>query len=218
MRAYPALLSTEAEGLAWARAGAPDGAVVVSEYQASPRGRAGLEWFPELNASLVFSLVARPALPAAREGWLYVAASCALSDVVGEGAVAKWPDEVHRGAQRAAAVGVFTQLEGPSLAWAVVTVLLETAQPPRAQILASALDALERAIKSPTAPVLADYLRRCETIGKRVRARTIPLGPGGLVVSGTAATVNADGALVVATDDGRRLAVRAPSLALLEEG
>jgi BirA family biotin operon repressor/biotin-[acetyl-CoA-carboxylase] ligase len=44
LRSYPALLSTEADALAWARAGAPDGAVVVAGYQASPRGRAGLPW------------------------------------------------------------------------------------------------------------------------------------------------------------------------------
>ena len=41
LRSYPALLSTEADALAWARAGGPGGAVVVAGYQASPRGRAG---------------------------------------------------------------------------------------------------------------------------------------------------------------------------------
>ncbi|MEJ7744106.1 MAG: hypothetical protein WKF73_17135, partial [Nocardioidaceae bacterium] len=35
VRAYPALLSTEAVGMAWAREGAPSGAVVVADYQAS---------------------------------------------------------------------------------------------------------------------------------------------------------------------------------------
>ncbi|HWH34036.1 MAG TPA: hypothetical protein VNT56_01805 [Acidimicrobiales bacterium] len=39
LRSYPAPLSTEADALAWARAGAPVGAVVVADYQAAPRGR-----------------------------------------------------------------------------------------------------------------------------------------------------------------------------------
>ena len=42
IRAYPALLSTEADALAWARAGAPSGALVAAAYQAAPRCRAGL--------------------------------------------------------------------------------------------------------------------------------------------------------------------------------
>lgn len=37
VRSYPAMLSTEADALAWARAGADDGAVVVAGYQAAPR-------------------------------------------------------------------------------------------------------------------------------------------------------------------------------------
>ncbi|HYZ18906.1 MAG TPA: hypothetical protein VE615_05140 [Gaiellaceae bacterium] len=217
IHAFPALLSTDADALAWARAGAPDGAVVVSEYQASPRGRAGIEWSPAANASLVFSLVVRQRLPAEREGWLYVAASTALADALGEGAATRWPDEVWRDGERAAAVGVFAQVVGPELAWAVITVLLQSARPPRAPLLAAAVESLERRIASPTTPVLADYLRRCETIGTSVRARMVPLGPGGLVVSGTARNVKPDGALVVEADDGRRLAVRAPNLGLLEQ-
>ena len=44
VRSYPALLSTDADAQAWARTGASAGAVVVADYQASPRGRGGLPW------------------------------------------------------------------------------------------------------------------------------------------------------------------------------
>jgi len=210
------LLSTEADALAWARAGAPGGAIVVAEYQASPRGRAGLEWFPAPGASLAFSLVVRPTLPAHRDGWIYVAASCGLADALGNSATLEWPDEVWVGDARAGALGAFVQVGAEHVDWAVVNVLVESAPPPRAPLLARAVTAIESRLGAPTVPVLADYLRRCSTIGARVRARMIPLGPGGLVLEGRASSVLQDGALVLETEDGRRLAVRPGSLGLLD--
>ena len=45
----------------------------------------------------------------------------------------------------------------------------------------------------------------------------IPLGPGGPEVVGRAAAALKDGALVIETGEGRRVAVRPQSLGLLEE-
>lgn len=212
LRFYPALLSTEADAQAWARAGAPAGAVVVAGYQASPRGRGGLEWHPEPGRSLAFSLVVRPEpiLPAAREGWLYVAAVAALADL-GDGEI-EWPDAV----TGVGAVGVHVELHPLRVEWAIVSVLLEPALPPRGPLLARAVEAIETRLAEPSARVLADYLRRCATIGRRVEARLVPMGPSGARVSGIARTVLADGALVLEQEDGRRLAVRPQGLGVLE--
>ena len=217
IRAYPAVLSTHADALAWARAGAPDGALVVAEYQASPRGRGGLEWTTEQTKSLCFSVVLRPRLPAPREGWLYVVAASGLADTAGEGAATVWPDEVRRDGRRAGAVSVQVELRPPFVDWAVVSVLVENATPPRAPLLARVVAAIEARCGSPSAAVLADYLRRCETIGCRVRARLIPMGPAGPAVVGKAVNVLTDGALVVEREDGARVAVRPQNLGLLEE-
>jgi BirA family biotin operon repressor/biotin-[acetyl-CoA-carboxylase] ligase len=217
VRVYPALLSTQADALAWARAGAPAGAVVVAEYQASARGRGGLEWTVVPGETLAFSLVLRPRLPPPREGWLYVAASTALADVVGDDARTQWPDEVRAGGVRAAAVGIDVWLGPVSVDWAVVNVLVERVPPPHAPALARFVRAIEERCASSTVPVLADYLRRCETIGRRVCARMIPLGPGGVRITGDAVNVLADGALVIATDAGNRVAVRPQSLGVLED-
>jgi BirA family transcriptional regulator, biotin operon repressor / biotin---[acetyl-CoA-carboxylase] ligase len=216
VRAYPAVLSTHADALAWARAGAPEGAVVVAEYQASPRGRAGMEWHAAPSESLAFSLVLRPRLPLPREGWLYVAVTCGLGDALGPDAELEWPDEVYADGERAAAVGIQTELEAVTTEWAVVSVLVEHARPPRAAELARVVEAIESRYRSSTVPVLADYLRRCRTIGRRVRARMIPLGPGGVVIEGTAVNVLTDGALVLETAAERRTAVRPQSLGRLE--
>ena len=215
VRSYAALVSTDAEARAWARAGAEEGSIVVAGYQASPRGRGGLEW--TVNAeSLAFSLVLRPQLPAHREGWLYIVATSAVAGVVGEEARIEWPDEVRVAGTRAGAAGVHAELGPRGVDWAIVTVLLCDAPPPRAPLAARLVAAVEARYREPSIPVLAEYLRRCDTIGRRVTAQLIPLGPGGVKVTGKAVRVLTDGALVLETDDGRSIAVRPQSLGVLE--
>jgi BirA family biotin operon repressor/biotin-[acetyl-CoA-carboxylase] ligase len=216
IRTYPALLSTQADALGWARADAPEGALVVADYQASPRGRSGLEWTVRAGADLAFSLVLRPRLPPEREGWLYTVALSGLADALGRGTTVEWPDEARRSGVRAGAVGVHVELGPQRTEWAVVNVLALDTPPPRARLLARTVEAIERRYRSPTAKVLADYLRRCETVGRSVRARMIPLGPGGAEISGKAVTALPDGALVLETAAGRRVAVRPQHLGLLE--
>ena len=217
-RSYPALLSTEAEAMAWARSGAPAGAVVVADYQASPRGRGGWPWRVRPGHGLGFSVVLRPDLPPEREGWLYVVVSVALADELGE-ARFTWPDTVTTpdGAVLAR-LGAFVQLGPKRTEWAVVTVLVEDAAPPRGPLLAGLAEAVERRLGEPADAVLGGYTPRCTTLGRPVRARMIPLGPAGPAVVGEAVDVLADGALVLRTALGNRVAVRPHLLGVLEPG
>ncbi|HVM00165.1 MAG TPA: hypothetical protein VM324_12810 [Egibacteraceae bacterium] len=218
-RAFPALLSTEAEARSWARAGAPRGAVVVADYQAAPRGRAGMPWEVRAGEGLGFSLVVRQRLPAEREGWLYTAATCALADVAGKDAAIHWPDVVDRGVagRRTAAVAVHAALDAAGVEWAVLTVLVEGARPPRAGLLAETVAAIEHRCASASGAVLADYVPRCATLGRTVRARLVPLGPSGPQVTGEAVDCLPDGALVLRTAKGSRVAVRPQHLGVLED-
>ncbi|MCP9486195.1 MAG: hypothetical protein MSC30_10055 [Gaiellaceae bacterium MAG52_C11] len=213
-RFYPAVLSTEADALAWSRAGAPQGAVVTAGYQASPRGRAGFEW--EVGDGLAFSLVLRPRprFPAAREGWVYTIAASGLADALGEDATIGWPDQVRSDGVPAGAVGAHVEVGPLGVDWAVVNVLIHRRDP---ELVARIVEAIEARLAEATAPVLAAYLRRCDTIGRRVVARLIPLGPGGPAASGTAVNSSVDGSLVVETAEGRRLAIPPQSLGLLEQ-
>ncbi len=217
VRSYPALLSTESDAMAWARSGAPAGAVVVADYQASPRGRAGLMWQVSPGKGLGFSLVLRPNLPPEREGWCYIVASVALGDVVGgEDNVLRWPDGVQDLAGNPVAdLGLHVQLGPARTDWVTVTVLVSEASPPRAPLLAELVRAIEDRLEQPPEPVLEDYRRRSGTIGTAVRARMIPLGPGGPEVSGQAVDVLDDGALVILTAREHRVAVRPQNLGLL---
>ncbi len=217
VRTYPAILSTSADAFAWARSGAPEGALVVADYQAAPRGRAGLPWEVRPGEGLGFSLVLRPQLPAEREGWLYTVAVLGIADVLGTDARIRWPDEVFREHTRAAGVGVHVELGPQGASWAVVTALVYEARPARGPLLASLVTAMEERYRSEAEAVLADYLPRCETLGRRLRARLIPLGPSGPQVVGVAVDSLDDGALVLETDRGSRVAVRPQNLGILEE-
>ncbi|MDQ3627480.1 MAG: hypothetical protein M3419_01420 [Actinomycetota bacterium] len=219
VRAYPALLSTEAVAMAWARDGAPSGAVVVADYQASPRGRGGLPWTVRQGHGLGFTLLLRPELPPAREGWPYVAALLALHDILGtDGTGLAWPDTVHAaGGGILARLGVYVELGPSRTEWISVTVLAEEVPRPRSALLAVLVAALEERLTAPAEEVLADYLPRCSTLGQQRRARLIPMGPGGPEVTGEAVDVLADGALVLLTARGNRVAVPPHNLGLLEE-
>lgn len=224
LRAYPAMMSTEAEALAWGRRGAPSGALVVAAYQASPRGRSGLErpGLIEPDRGLGFTLVVRPDLHPERQGWSYVAAGCAAADVLAadrpdEEVSLVWPDEVHVGGRLTAALGVHSELGPSSVRWAAVTVLVSGVVPPRTRLLARLVEAIESRHDAPTEEVLADYRERCGTLGRRVRARLLPLGPSGPEVTGVAVDVLADGALVVDPPDDRRVAVPPQDLGHLED-
>ncbi len=220
VRAYPALLSTEPVAMAWAREGAPSGAIVVADYQASPRGRAGLPWTVQLGRGLGFTILHRQDdLPPDREGWPYAAALLGLHDGIGHADRAlAWPDAVCASdGTPLARLGVYVELGPGRTEWVSMTVLVEDASPPRGPLLARLVDAMEQRLAQPPPAVLDDYRPLCTTLGRTVRARMLPLGPDGPEVVGEAVDVLADGALVLVTARGNRVAIPPHNLGLLEE-
>ncbi len=217
LRFYPALLSTDSDATAWARAGAPEGALVVAGYQASPRGRSGVYWKVDHENDLAFSLVLRPKLPALREGWMYTVSTSGLADSFGDQARIEWPDEIYLGQERVGAVGVQAGLGPAGIDWAVITVHVVGVPHPRAQRLKRVVDAVEARYRSADEEVLRDYLARCRTIGRRVVARLIPLGPAGPTLRGEAVGSLPDGGLVLVNEQGNRVVVRPQGLGLLDD-
>jgi len=159
VRAYPALLSTEAAAMAWARTGAPGGSVVVADYQASPRGRGGLPWTVEAGRGLGFSLILRPALPPEREGWPYVASSLAVAEVLGVHAGVEWPDTVAGTADHdtLAQLGAYVELGPDRTEWVSVTVLVTEVAAPRVDLLHRLVTAVELRLADPEDDVLTAY-------------------------------------------------------------
>ena len=217
LRAYPAVLSTEADALAWARAGAPAGALVTAGYQASPRGRGGFPWNAQPDRSLGFSLMLRPGPGTGREGWPYLAAATGLAETLGAAGFA-WPDAVGPGEGGLVGRIAVQCADAPAPeGWVVVSCLIEGARPPRGPLLAEAASALESWAARPDAEVLAAARARCATLGQRVRARMVPLGPRSAVVEGLAVDLDGAGSLVVEGADGRRRALRPDAVGTLED-
>jgi BirA family biotin operon repressor/biotin-[acetyl-CoA-carboxylase] ligase len=90
--------STNADLLARALAGEPEGAVLAAEEQRAGRGRMGRTWTSPPGAALTFSVLLKPAVPLARRGWLPllagVAVATAVTQVTGVKTGLKWPNDL----------------------------------------------------------------------------------------------------------------------------
>ena len=88
--------STNADVLALAREGAPDGTVVVAEHQTAGRGRVGRTWVAPPGASLLLSVLIRP--PSELAGRTSMAMGLAAVDAVEASAGfrprLKWPNDL----------------------------------------------------------------------------------------------------------------------------
>ncbi len=99
MRGFETVGSTNTEAASWARDGATEGSVLVTEYQSEGRGRHGRTWDAQKGQNLMFSVVLRPSLDAERLGLITVAASVAVADAIDafvspHRAALKWPNDV----------------------------------------------------------------------------------------------------------------------------
>jgi BirA family biotin operon repressor/biotin-[acetyl-CoA-carboxylase] ligase len=110
--------STNADLVARAAGGAPEGLVLVAEEQTAGRGRMGRSWLSPPRAALTFSVLVRPpAVPPARRGWLPllagVATATAVRQVSGLGAQLKWPNDVLLGSGKLA--GILAEQSGDAV-------------------------------------------------------------------------------------------------------
>jgi BirA family transcriptional regulator, biotin operon repressor / biotin---[acetyl-CoA-carboxylase] ligase len=94
--------STNADLLAAARAGEPEGLVLVTRSQTAGRGRLGRQWQSPPGTGLTFSVLLRPAeVPPPALGWLPLLTGVAVASAVTEVSAVptrlKWPNDVLTG-------------------------------------------------------------------------------------------------------------------------
>jgi len=110
--------STNTDCAALARAGAPEGLVLVAEEQTAGRGRLGRTWLSPPRAALTFSVLLRPvSVPPVRRGWLPllagVATAIAVRHVSGLDARLKWPNDLLLGPRKLA--GILAEQSGDAV-------------------------------------------------------------------------------------------------------
>ncbi len=227
---FPTVTSTMDVCHALAEQGAGEGLVVVADEQTAGRGRAGRAWYSPPGQSLYLSVLLRPGLRPRQIGWLTMIGALAVLDALSQFSVLrawlsiKWPNDVLLRGRKVAGVLVETSLIGERLDYAVLGIGLNVGTrfdsapddvkqratslhealgtaPDRDALLDQLLSAFgERYGRLPESP-LADYARWLETLGRRVRLRA-----GDEVIEGEAIRLQEDGALVVTTDAGERVA------------
>ncbi|MBD8868705.1 biotin--[acetyl-CoA-carboxylase] ligase [Nocardioides donggukensis] len=223
--------STNAVVAERARAGGPDGLVVVAEHQTAGRGRLDRTWQAPAGTALTFSMLLRPDLPAARWPWIPLWTGYAVHTVLAPrlpGLGLKWPNDVLVESRKLAGI-LLERVETPTGPAAVVGVGLNVAQtrdelpvpeatslalelggaggaPDRTELLAALVGSLteHRPLLTRPADLRRAYADVCRTVGSAVRVEL----PGGGTLTGRAVDVDADGGLVVEGPTGRE-AVRA---------
>ena len=105
--------STNDEARRLAGAGAPEGTLVIADYQRRGRGRLDRGWAAPPGSSLLLSLVFRPELAAHQAQRLTMCCGLAAVDAIeqetGLSAGLKWPNDVVIGGAKAG--GILTEIE-----------------------------------------------------------------------------------------------------------
>ncbi|WP_229051712.1 biotin--[acetyl-CoA-carboxylase] ligase [Aeromicrobium sp. Leaf350] len=215
--------STNADAAQWAREGAPHGSVVTADHQLAGRGRLDRSFTLPERSGIAVSVVWRPEVPLRHWVWLPLAAGLALDATLVELGVhgrLKWPNDVLVDGRKISGI-LLERVETPgagSAAAAVVGIGLNVdltddelpvphatslriagaADLDRGRVLALLLHHLDLAYErwrtGDAATLRADYVARCDTVGRVVDVAM----PDGSVLQGTAEDVDVDGRLVVA--------------------
>jgi BirA family transcriptional regulator, biotin operon repressor / biotin---[acetyl-CoA-carboxylase] ligase len=233
----PSTGSTNADLLARALRGEPEGVLLAAEEQTAGRGRMGRTWTSPPYAALTFSLLLRPDVPAARRGWLPllagVAVAAAVTEVTGVQARLKWPNDVLAGEAKLA--GILAEAAGDAVVVGIgLNVSTEPAELPAprpgalpaASLRAAGATALNR--EELLLAILAGFerwyqawrqaggdpdrsgLRPEYTRLSATIGRTVRAElPGGQALSGPAAGVDSDGRLLVRVSPGSEVPVAA---------
>lgn len=223
---FAELASTNDRALAWARAGAPHGAMVSADRQTAGRGRLGRAWASPAAGDLYVSVILRPPQGPAL-GALALAVGAGLREGLARWTpqvALKWPNDVLLAGRKVAGVlcearwvgdlpelvvgfgvNVGRTLFDPELAARATSLALALpSPPPRAAVLSGLLAALEPILcdffAGGFAAVRARYEPHCVTLGARVSVE-VPGGTGEREPA-RALGLDPDGALLVAPLDG----------------
>lgn len=223
----PEVDSTNDTARLLAQEGAPEGTLVIADYQRAGRGRLGRPWTAPAGSSLLLSVVFRPPLAPSQAQRLTMVCGLAVVEAVEAEtrlrAALKWPNDVLIGDAKAGGILVEMSSTGERVDFAIagigLNVNLDPAELPgdlvmaatslsremggkvaRLRLLWALLEALEAryvALLQGGEPQ-GEWAGRLLTLGRRVS-----VSGAGRALEGVAEGVDADGALLVRCADGR---------------
>ena len=198
--------STNERAKELALGGALHGTLVTADEQSAGRGRQGRPWTAPPRSAVLMSLVTRRLAPT-----LPLAAAVAICDALPARCEIKWPNDIWLERRKLAGIlvegrpqdgwavlgiGLNVTTEGfpPELAEIATSLRIAGVELDTEAVLAALLGSLDEWLEAPAEDVLAAWSERDALRGERVRWAA---------GEGVAAGIDASGALVVETDDGR---------------
>lgn len=221
-----------------ARAGAPDGTLVVAESQTSGRGRRGRSWLSEPRGGIFASLILRPSLSPGRVPLLTLTVGIAVVQALqGMGltdAWLKWPNDVWIGRRKM--VGILAEMVGQmdQVDWVVVGIGINTHQSDfpgelatratsflretgrkvqRAELLARVLCQLEALLPLLERPTVATLLEEWSNYD-RLTGQEVQVVAPNETFTGRALGIDATGALLIRRANGQEQSVLAGDVSL----
>lgn len=231
IRYYPSLGSTNTEARRLAEEGATGGTVVLADAQSAGKGRRGRAWHSPPGRGIYFSTVLRPPkiCPAAAAPVTLAAAAAlagSLRKTTGLEITVKWPNDLLIGAKKMGGILTEAKTNRQTLLYIVLGVGLNVNHragdfPPELQecacslyleskrcfdrtaLFLTILEELQRSLdlffREGFAPFQSLWEKMSATVGNRVE-----LSVQGHKVRGIAVSLDAEGALLVEDDRGRR--------------
>jgi BirA family biotin operon repressor/biotin-[acetyl-CoA-carboxylase] ligase len=235
---YERLESTQAIARRLAEEGAPEGTLVVAGEQTGGRGRLGNSFFSP-PGGLYLSLILRPSLQPSQAPLVGLALGLAVAESVqsltGLDPVLKWPNDVLIGRRKVSGVLIDLATTGESIRWAIAGVGLNVNISSFPRELRTTATSLFQELGHEVGldALRAELLRRFHEHYRDLLAHGPPtllaawgavpnllgqivrVSAGNEAFEGLAESLDADGALLVRLEDGRRRRVVAAEVHLL---
>lgn len=228
VRYMPSTPSTNIIANELAREGAKDGTLVITDYQTHGRGRLERKWISPPGEDLLFSLILRPFLKAARAFQVTAAVSLAVAHAIrqetGLDALIKWPNDIYIRGKKVS--GILTELGvcGDQLAYVVAGIGINVNSDPslhpelrgiatslkleaqhhmgRVPLLAAILELLERFYSMLKSGRFQELKTMWDALSL-ITGRQISIVTGEALHEGIAESVDDDGTLIMRNRSGR---------------
>ena len=230
---FHVLDSTNSKAYQLAIDGAGEGEVVISESQEMGKGRLGRQWFSPLLLNLYLSVILRPSISPHQASLITLMAAVAVADAIREFSgllpSIKWPNDILLRDRKVAGllneiqsetdrihfvilgIGVNLNIDEKTFSKEIqataTSLKIEMGQTiSRKVFLQSLVQQLEKwyslFLEEGNAVILKAWKDRAQIKGRRVKVTSF-----GETLVGTGIDVDSDGALILETEDGKRIRV-----------